>query len=204
MSKYETLVSPKGEFGFSHLLKPGKFGHLDIQLILEGEEAEKFQKFLADKGAEARNALIAAATTPKEAKAIGKMNLHSNGKPEEDQDGNETGRTVFTFKNKAEGVRKDGQPFTATVTIVDAKKKVLVGPRIGRGSVGKIAYQLVPFATSQAGVGVSLRLKAVQVLELVSYGASSADAFGAEEGYEAEDQDIPAQGNGAGAEDGDF
>jgi hypothetical protein len=109
----------------------------------------------------------------------------------------ETGAVTFRFKLKAKVTPKQGDPFEQRPAIFDAKGKPLQDAKIGGGSKVKVAYELVPYYTAIAGAGVSLRLKAVQVIDLVEFsGGASADAygFGEEEGYEAED--TPAESNG--------
>ena len=104
---------------------------------------------------------------------------------------------TFRFKLKAKVTPKQGDPFEQRPAIFDAKGKPLQEAKIGGGSKVKVAYELIPYYTAIAGAGVSLRLKAVQVIDLVEFsGGASADAFGfgEEEGYEAED--TPAQSNG--------
>lgn len=54
------------------------------------------------------------------------------------------------------------------------------------GSTLRIAFNAIPYYTAMAGAGISLRLKAVQVIELVSGGGGGNGAsygFGEEDGY---------------------
>ena len=71
----------------------------------------------------------------------------------------------------------------------------------------KVAYVLSPFSTA-IGVGVSLRLEAVQVLERREWGSRDASAFGFgdEEGFEAEENtgSVFNEGDGGEEKDGDF
>ena len=117
----------------------------------------------------------------------------------------DTGKVTIRFKLKAKVTPKQGDPFEQRPALFDAKGKP-IGPdaKIGGGSKVKVAYELVPYYTAIAGAGVSLRLKAVQVIDLVEFsgGASSeAYGFGEEEGYEAED--TPAAQNGFAEETSD-
>ena len=117
----------------------------------------------------------------------------------------DTGKVTVRFKLKAKVTPKQGDPFEQRPALFDAKGKP-IGPdaKIGGGSKVKVAYELVPYYTAIAGAGVSLRLKAVQVIDLVEFsgGASSeAYGFGEEEGYEAED--TPAAQNGFAEETSD-
>jgi hypothetical protein len=85
----------------------------------------------------------------------------------------EAAEVTFKFKSKR-------QP-----KVYDAKGKVINKiPQISSGTVAKIATAINPYATG-INVGVSLYLNDVQVIELVEYGAGP--RFGAEDGYEYED-----------------
>lgn len=102
----------------------------------------------------------------------------------------ETGEVDLTFKMKALVKPKNGDPFTQKPKLFDASGKPIVGRvAIHGGSEVQVAFQMVPFSTSIAGCGVSLRLQAVAVFKLVSSGGRAEDyGFDTEEGgYEAED-----------------
>lgn len=110
---------------------------------------------------------------------------------EEDEDGNETGYVLMNFKSKASGVsKKTGKPWKRTIPVFDSKRSPidLSSITIGNGSKIKVAYTASPFYTASIGVGISLRLEAVQVIELVEYGVRSADGYGfsEEDGFDAD------------------
>lgn len=117
----------------------------------------------------------------------------------------DTGKVTVRFKLKAKVTPKQGDPFEQRPALFDAKGKPIgAEAKIGGGSKVKVAYEMVPYYTAIAGAGISLRLKAVQVIDLVEFsgGASSeAYGFGQEEGYEAED--TPAVQNGFAEETSD-
>lgn len=56
-----------------------------------------------------------------------------------------------------------------------------------------MAYTAEPFFVAALGAGVSLRLQAVQIIELVQGGERTAASYGFEdeEGYTAEPEDLP-------------
>jgi hypothetical protein len=95
----------------------------------------------------------------------------------------ETGDVTLSFKMYASGEnKKTKEKFTQKPVIFDASGKVVTNdPKIGGGSRLKVSYELNQFATA-LGAGVSLRLKAVQIIELVEFGAN-AEYYG----FEAED-----------------
>jgi hypothetical protein len=91
---------------------------------------------------------------------------------------------VFSFKCNASFIdKKTNKVVTIKPGIFDTKKKPC-NPRIGGGSVLRVAFEMLPYYTAIAGAGVSLRLKSVQVLELKEYGngGASAEMFAEEEG----------------------
>ena len=106
--------------------------------------------------------------------------------PDYDQDGNETGNVVFKTKLKAKIRGKNGQTYSQKVNVVDAKRNPMSGDQlVGNGSLVKVAVEPVVYMMqSTKQVGVSLRLKAMQVIDLVEHGSSSADSiFQEEEGF---------------------
>lgn len=102
-----------------------------------------------------------------------------------DDDGNETGEIAFTFKMKAVVRPKNGDSWIQRPRIFDTQKQPLKDCQIGGGSTLKIAAEIYPWGTLKLGAGISLRLKAVQVLDLVEFGGRSAEGYGfeEEEGY---------------------
>jgi len=80
------------------------------------------------------------------------------------------------------------------VTVFDAKGTRLEDiPPVGSGSRLKMAVEIYPYFTDLNGFGYSLRLKAIQILELVEYGGSNSSAsfgFGEEEGFVGEGESL--------------
>jgi len=72
------------------------------------------------------------------------------------------------------------------------------------GTVGKVSYVIVPWYVPSLGFGVRLQIEAVQVINLVTRGERSAEAYGfsAEEGYVAP-PDADGQSESSGTEAGD-
>ena len=99
--------------------------------------------------------------------------------------GDDTGKVEFKFKLKAKVQRKDGTYYEQAPAVIDAKKQPLPKDMlIGNGSRVKVAFEPFPYIMqSTKKVGVSLRLKAVQVIDLVEYGNSAASVFDEEDGY---------------------
>ncbi len=106
-----------------------------------------------------------------------------------DSEGNETGNLTFNFKLKASGKTREGVEFTQSPKLFDAKGTPLPqGTKIGGGSTVKVAFEINQFYTAAVGAGLSLRLKAVQVLDLKTWEGGNAKSygFGEEEGFEQE------------------
>ena len=96
--------------------------------------------------------------------------LDDNGKP--------TGNIIFKFKSKA----------AYKPAIFDAKGNPLIDPPIWGGSEIKVNAVLYPYHSPMNGAGVSLKIRAVQVIALVE-GSEGAGRFGFGEtdGYNVKD-----------------
>lgn len=193
------VVTPKGVAVYPKLVEPDEYqGEKNYKtgLLLDPAEpgvSEFIDRVEADAQAayddwvEEANAAIGEATGAKKAKlkkALDEVEKHSPLAPEYDDEGEETGRFILNAKMKAEGVRKDGKPWSRTCPIFDSKGKDVtktLGSLWG-GSIVKLQVTLNPFAMPATNrAGVSGRLEAVQVVELRQGGADGS-AFGVEEG----------------------
>lgn len=117
-----------------------------------------------------------------------------------DDDGNETGELKFKFKLKAQVKTKDGKVYKQRPFVVDAKGNPILkfdadgdplndGFKVGNGSVVKVAFEPIKyFVASSKTAGVSLRLRAVQIIKLVEFNGGGGDFFEEEEGYEIDDK----------------
>lgn len=102
-----------------------------------------------------------------------------------DDQGNATGDIEFKFKQKAVVQTKNG-PLKKKPAIVDAKgKPIHEAIEVGNGSVMKVAFDMYPYYTAMAGAGVSLKLTAVQLLEV-----KGGFKFDVEDGYEFSESDV--------------
>lgn len=193
MSKIKNprYTTPAGIAQYPYLTKPDtKFnpdGEYKISVEIPGAAAQDIVTFLDEQ--------FAASVAKAKKENPGKKIKEGDVPYSVDDD---SGKVTVRFKLKAKVTPKQGDPFEQRPALFDAKGKPIgADTKIGGGSKVKVAYELVPYYTAIAGAGVSLRLKAVQVIDLVEFsgGASSeAYGFGEEEGYEAED--TPAAQNG--------
>jgi hypothetical protein len=183
----KTIVSPAGIAMFPRLSTPDtKFdarGFYGTKLRLSPDaEATQFVAML-DAAADASQ-MDAENSRKAEGKKGGKPIKLADKSWYRDED---SGELVVNFKMLASGKTRAGKEFTQKPALFDAKGTPLPADvKIGGGSTLKVAFELNPFV-SAIGAGVSLRLKAVQVLDLKEYGQSSADSygFGQEDGFEA-------------------
>ena len=105
--------------------------------------------------------------------------------PETDEAGNLTGNVVFKTKMKARIKARDGRVYEQKPAVVDAKRTPMDGSQlIGNGSLIKVAVEPAPYMMqSTKQVGVTLRLKAVQIINLVEYGKTVSSIFDEEDGF---------------------
>lgn len=106
-----------------------------------------------------------------------------------DADGEETGEVAFSFARMAKASNEQtGQTLIERPDMFDAKGTPLdpTKANIGDGSTIKIAFEIYAFYAPLVGAGVSLRLNAIQVLDLVKGPGRDAKGYGfvEEEGYE--------------------
>lgn len=88
---------------------------------------------------------------------------------------------VVKAKMKAKGIDRDGRAWSAAPALFDAKggaikdRDSLKG--LWSGTVGRISFDACPFYQAAIGAGITLRLRAVQIISLVE-GGGSAESFG--------------------------
>lgn len=182
--KLPRYVTPTGVAQYPYLTKPDtKFnpdGEYKVNLEIPAEDASEIMSFLDEQ--------LAA--------SIEKAKEENKGKKIKEGDApysvnEETGKVTLKFKLKAKVTTKSGDEWEQKVAVFDAKGKPLENtPNIGGGTKMKVSYEVIPFYTSLVGAGISLRVRAVQVIDLVEFsGGASAGAFGfgEEDGYEAEE-----------------
>jgi len=85
----------------------------------------------------------------------------------------------ISFKSKYSWIdRETKEVKTRTVPIFNSRGELIKDPsiKIGNGTTLRVSFVIDPFHTA-LGVGVSLKLEAVKILNLVEYGAN-AESFG--------------------------
>ncbi len=175
MSDIPIKVSVAGEAIYPHLMKPdvrfNEHGEFKVTLKIAKQDASQMVKELD----QAIEDSLAKAQKDNKGKTV-----KSAPKPYKEESGN----VFFKFKMKASGVNKKTQEkFTQRPQLLDSKKNPIApSTSIWGGSIMKIAYQPVPYFTPMLGAGVSLRLKAVQVIKLVE--GKQDNLFNEEDGFE--------------------
>lgn len=181
--RYEAFTSPVGEAVFPWLSRPDTrydqkgLYHTDLSVPIE-----EAQEFIA-KLEKAREAFKQTLPIAKQ-KALTPVPVYQDEytRPEYPEDatdeekkairdawdGEPTGNVLFRFKMKA-FVDTDDGGFNQKPVVVSADTGEAVEDPIYGGSLIRTRGQIVPYTNNAAGtVGVTLRLKAVQVVELVS------------------------------------
>ncbi len=170
-----TKVSVTAEAVYPHLIKPdvrfNELGEYKVTLKVAKQDASEMVKEI-EKSIEDS---LAKAEKDNKGKSV-----KSAPKPYKE----ESDHVFFKFKMKASGVNKKTQEkFTQRPQLLDSKKNpISPNTSIWGGSIMKVAYQPVPYFTPMLGAGVSLRLKAVQVIKLVE--GKSDNVFKEEDGFE--------------------
>ncbi|WP_408953204.1 hypothetical protein [Lysobacter sp. Hz 25] len=186
-------VSPKGTAIWPRLNQPDtKFdadGVYSAKLAFDGDD-DAANKLIADLTAVREDAFKQyLSENPKFKKVAKQVDFFS---AELDDDGEETGRTLMNFKMKAKvTAKKTGKVYVMKPTILNAKKVILKNPpNIGGGSKLKVSFEVMPyFNAKDKEFGLSLRLVAVQIIELVEFGggAAAANDFDDEDGFDGGD-----------------
>lgn len=197
MSKY--IRTPKGRAEWAKVITPDtKFDpagvySVDLYLKADDPEVQELCAKLDDLVEEAKNDAIEENPKRKPLTAPAYEVVT-------DDSGNETGELKFKFKLKAQVKTKDGKTYRQRPMLVDAKGNPILkfdsdgdpindGFKIGNGSIVKLAYEPVKyFVAGTKTAGVSLRLRAMQIIKLVEFNGGGGDFFEEEEGFEVEDK----------------
>ena len=152
-AKYEILTTPVGIAKWAYLFNPDTQFHTDglyhVEVSFSKEESKPFIDVIEKAIAEEME------TNPSK-----KKSMHPTYKLTEDGKSYE-----FKFKLKAKVNWAKGS-FEQRPKIYNSKLEIMDQPvAVYNGSKIKVAFEVVPYA-SAFGIGVTLRMKSVQVLEL--------------------------------------
>lgn len=186
-TKQPRYTTPKGTAKYPWLSVPDtKFnsdGEYKVTLVVPVEEADTILQFLDEQ--------MSASEAKAKKENPGKKVKVADAPYKVDE---ENGNVEINFKLKARVNMQNGDSFEQKPALFDAKGKPIQDVNVGGGSKIKVSYECVPFYTALIGAGVSLRLRAVQVIDLVEFtGGADASAYGfeEEEGYAAQAEDNP-------------
>ena len=162
------FTTPKGIAQYPWLSKPDtKFneeGEYKVNLVLTKEDATPVIEQI--NAAFAENLKVQIKENGKDIKTANPPYMDELG-----DDGKPTGNVIIKFKSKA----------LYPPAIFDAKGDVMKESNIWGGSEIRVNGSIAPYYVKLIGAGVSLRLRAVQVIQYVEGGTGSADRFGFEE-----------------------
>lgn len=160
----DTKFNADGEYSFRGELDPANDLHAAYMARVEELVDQSFQQ--------------AKDQNPKFAKVMKRV---SPIKPQLDDNGDETGLMTMNFKKVAKVTsKKDGKVYTFRVMLYDAQLQPLPkGVKIGGGSMLRASFEpYFYFNAKDKEAGLSARLEAVQVIELVEWKGKDGSAFG--------------------------
>jgi hypothetical protein len=186
--KNERFVSPKGLAKYPHLNAPDTKwkadGEYTTKLILKADD-ESTKKFIAQLDQQYSDALVKV----KEEEDLKKVKEGPRPYSLDEEEG------VYEVKFKqAAIIRPKGKdPISMSVALFDAKCVPLKKDvRIGGGSTIRVTYEPRAYYTKLAGAGLTLQLKAVQVIDLQQYSANAESfMFEEEDGFSSTETAAP-------------
>jgi len=202
LNEPDTKFKATGEFSTKLAYEADDAAFLALVAKLEGIRDIAFAQFISENPKKKKTAKVAPVA-----------------REELDEDGEETGRMTLTFKmNHKITSKAKGKTYTLTPDIFDALKRPLKNPpNIGGGSTLRVSFEVFPcFVESAKEFHTSLRMVAVQVIDLVEFGTRDGASYGfdeEEDGFagsekqaakpEPKSDDSDDDGDGDGDDDGD-
>ena len=173
---FQNMVTPPGVAVYPHLTTPDtKFdanGVYKVSLSLTEEEAAPLIEKVEEVQEEATGMI-----PPGKRQKFSEPPYYD----EMDDQGQPTGRVIFKFKMKAKVNTKDGRTLEMSPKLFDSEGTLMTDVEsIWGGSVLRISADMSPFYVAAVGAGVSLRLKAVQIIDLKTGGGAGAESYGFE------------------------
>jgi len=174
LEKAKKYTSPFGKALYPYLSKADvKFkaeGEFKVDLEVEGQEADELKKLI--------NSWSDMSVKQAQEKTGKKSVKKTSSLPYKET---EDGKTIFKFKMKASGTNsKTGDTFKQRPALFDNELKPINPEEVSiwGGSTLRVSYQPALWFTPMLGAGVSLRLKSVQVKNLIEGGAQTGDTGG--------------------------
>jgi len=171
--KFVRITSPTGTAIYPRLTTPDtKFDKdgvysVDLELDSSAKEVAGFLDSVKKAADEAYKA---------ECEKRGGKKLKRADLPIKDGEGD---MVCIKFKLKAKAGNEEKSWAQKPVIFDSTGTAMQTPPNVGSGSKIKVAFEVVPYFTAMVGAGVSLRLKAVQILDLREYTpGDNFDAYG--------------------------
>lgn len=179
--KRKTISTPSGVAVWPKLNEPDKRwkaeGEFQVTLRLSADDAVDVIKKITEFHGKAYSWFC-------QDKGKNKLKKHNMPFTDYEVDGEKTGEVDFKFRLKHRVETRSGDTFTQTVALFDASGTPMKD-LVGGGSKICVSGEMNPWFTASLGFGVSLWVKAVQVLELVEptdNGTAKAFGFGSVDG----------------------
>ena len=177
-----SITTPKGKAVYPHVNTPStKFnplGEYSCNIIVSKEDADAFKAKITEMYDKEYERECVVQNKPKLKKSPHFPVLE-----------NEDGDWVIRTKQPAKVESRSGQVYEFKVNLFDAKGKPIQKGSVNVGSGSTVRCGIEPrfWYNPSIGFGVTLSLKAVQVLDLVEGNGAGSFDFEQEEGYEAEE-----------------
>ncbi len=181
--KHIKLTTPKGTAIYPWLNEPNRkfdqIGVYSVNLRMNGEDAAEFISTITKVRDEYHDE-----QTKEMKKKLKKADLPVMEVV--DDQGEETGEVDLKIKLKA-SYEYDGKTTTQRPILIDAKQQPMANDiLIGSGTTLRCGVEVAPWYVPTMGIGVSLRLRVAQIIDLVEFvgGGAAAYNFKNEEGFE--------------------
>lgn len=191
--KRTKITTPKGIFRWPAFVTPDVYEEGDdpkfkTGLLLDAGPGEELKEALRQFAEEATTEWKADTNNKK----YKNYEVYVPGAPEEDEDGEETGRWVFNFSTFAFGKNRDGKKVRKVVPLFDAKGNRIAPGAVDPwgGTVGRVSVAPGAKVWSNAKAkecGITFYMESAQIIKLVESGAGERNAE--DEGYDEEDGD---------------
>lgn len=197
--KYHRFITPKATFRYPKILKPDygtkefpkPHGEYSVQAVFRLDDPA-FQKMLAQlqvlhDQAVARGREEFSKLKVDQRKKLGKITVNPLYTVLYDQDTEEeTGEVMMKFscRHSFKDKKTEETRLLSPPDVFDAFKKPVKNVDPWSGTTGKVAFSVEDggyFIPSDGKVGISMRLSAVQIIDLVEGGQRSADSYGFDE-----------------------
>lgn len=199
----EKYTTGKGTLtGFISIFEPStkfnKEGTYQAHILLDKEEGEILASKIKALRTEQFKTFGKGTKVAELTQCIPYTTTNEEGEEIEDTEGR------YILKTKAGAFIKDGK-ITQKIPVLDAKLKPVKGVKVGEGTIAKLGVDLVGYSVA-GKTGVSVKLKLVQIIDLVEYvGGATADAYGLteEDGFDFDEDNAVTSGNEDTTEDGE-